>query len=151
MPNGDGTTRRIPCDKDKIAPVRILNAAAGPARFLVARRRRPRWRATKIAIWVVVGRPPSPHRPLSPAHVRSAASPRDPVYSLPRAGLYRYSQYSKVTLLELRKALADLELRLIAMDVEQERLARDVASQDGAARGNGSATAAAPQPFVDVP
>ena len=56
-----------------------------------------------------------------------------------------------MTLLELRKALADLELRLIAMDVEQERLARDVASQDGAARGNGSATAAAPQPFVDVP
>ena len=56
-----------------------------------------------------------------------------------------------MTLLELRKALADLELRLIAMDVEQERLARDVASQDGAARGNGSSTAA-PQPsFVDIP
>ena len=76
---------------------------------------------------------------------------RDRAGPLSRAGLYRYSQYSKVTLLELRKALADLELRLIAMDVEQERLAREVTSQDGAARGNGSATAAAPQPFVDVP
>ena len=37
------------------------------------------------------------------------------------AGLYKYSQYSKVTLLQLRKALADLELRLISMDLEQQQ------------------------------
>ena len=85
---------------------------------------------------------------LGPREIEPA---RSRLLSLPRAGLYRYSQYSKVTLLELRKALADLELRLIAMDVEQERLARDVASQDGAARGNGSSTAAPPPSFVDIP
>ena len=48
-------------------------------------------------------------------------------------GLYRYNQHSKSTLLCLRKALADLELRLISLELDSVK--GGAASDDGEARG----------------